>query len=260
MNIPIEISMNNSKLLSQLAPFLDNKSVLADIQEIRDKNLKMNGLYERGLIEELYKYHYGYSLGFVKRDGYLKTIKKLSQKYKDASAIPISEDMPITLTMFAANRLLRKYNKNLGYLTPVLYAILCGEIKDGDYVSNTRSLVLTPEIIKGPVFEEPFEYVTLVISPESTLKEVEEVFKRTYTTYFYKNPNPFMIKKKDILKSATQNTRGKLSELRKWYWMNQNTRISKKMGYRKIAKTTGAVYETVRSGIRAYKNLIELKL
>lgn len=253
---PIEVLIEDPRLLSQLLPFIDKENFLADIQEIRKKRLKMNGLYDREFVEELYKYHYGYSLRFIKRDGFLQAIKRLSEKFKNVSDIPLSIDMPISYAIRETSALLRKYHKNTGYLRAVVYAILCGKIKDGDYTQNTYSLLITPEIIKGVLFEPPFSYVTIVINPESTVNEVVDVFKRTYQTFFYKSSWPVMVRKKDTFRSASPDTSSRIKDFREWYWLNHKSNPNR-IGYRKIAKETGVKMETVISGIKAYTTLLK---
>ncbi|MEK7168391.1 MAG: hypothetical protein AAB778_00080 [Patescibacteria group bacterium] len=252
---PIEILIEDSPLLTQLASFLDRDDLLTDIQNIRQEKLKMSNLFNRNLVEELYKYHYGLSLGLIKKDGYLQYIKGLSEKYKNVSEIPLSFNMPITIAMSETNKLLHKYNKNLGYLMAVIYAILCGKVKNGDYTSNTHTLFLTPEIIKGVLFEPPFSYVTLVISPESTPDEVQEAFKKAYSTYFYDKRRPFKLVRSDKLRSIAHDTMSNISNIRKWYWMNHKFN-PERAGYRKIENTTGFPLQTIRSGISAYKKLL----
>lgn len=253
---PVEVLIEDPRLLSQLLPFIDREDFLADIQEIREKRLTMNDLYDREFIEELYKYHYGYSLGFIKKDGFLQSIKRLSEKFKNVSDIPLSIDMPMSYAIRETSTLLRKYHRNTGYLRAVVYTILCGKIKDGDYSQNTYSLLLTPEIIKGVLFEPPFNYVAIIINPESTANEVLDVFKSTYRTHFYKGSWPVVVRKKDTFRSVAPDTSSRIKDFRKWYWLNHKSNPNR-MGYRKIAKETGVKMETVISGIRAYTTLFK---
>ncbi len=53
-------------------------------------------------------------------------------------------------------------------------------------------------------------------------------------------------------------TRNKIRDFRKWYWMNYKNNPDK-VGYRKLAKLTGMNMETVRSGIRSYSDFISFK-
>lgn len=252
---PIDVDIENPRLLGQLVHLIDREDFLNDIQEIRENKLKMNNLYNREIVEELYKYHYGNSLGLVTNDAFLLVIKRLSRKYKNVSKIPLSFDMPMSYTITEASNLLHKYNKNPGYLMAVVYAILCGKIKEGDYLLNTYPLFVTPETIKSVVFEPPFSYVTIVINPESTLDEVKEVFKRTYPIYF-RSSKPLAISKDGKFKNVTPDTRNRIKDFRDWYWMNHKTNPNR-MGYRKIAKMTGINTQTIISGIGAYSDFLK---
>jgi hypothetical protein len=250
---PVEINIKNNYLFSQLVRLIDRNDFLADIESIRKEKLKLHDLYDRGLIEELYKYHYGFSLGLVTKRGFQTAIKSLSKKYKNASTLPLSVEVPMSVATTEAGRLLHKYHRNSGYLMAVVYSILCGAVNDGDYSTNTFPLIINSETIKSPLFKPPFSYVTIAINPESTPDEVLSVFKKTYSAYFHEKVFPKAFKKERF--RVANDTMSKIKDFRKWYWMNHKNNPDR-MGYRKLESMTKISIETIKSGIKSYSSLV----
>lgn len=95
--------------------------------------------------------------------------------------------------------------------------------------------------------------LSIVLSPYSKTDDILQAFKdcqsgslkETYERYTPTEPK------------ISNDTRSKIREYRKWFWMNYKTSPNR-MGYKKIAKLTGVNMETVRSGIKSYAEFINL--
>ncbi len=116
-----------------------------------------------------------------------------------------------------------KHNVGSTFVRPIISAVVSGKIDDTDY-----STILEEK----PIYNLP-EYLQIdekLIFPSSRIRETD-----------FKNRK----QRKDNKSISAVKT------YRKWYWLYQ------KMGYRKIEKETGAILETIRSGVRAYKKALE---
>ena len=256
---PIEINIEDNYLFSRLVSLVDRDDFIQDMETIRKRKLKLKNLYDRKFVEELYKYHYGYSLNLITKDNFAVAVKSLTKKYKCPLISPVPIGSVMTNTIHEAGDLLYKYHRNHGYLMAVVYAILCGVVNNGDYTTNTFPLIINTETIKGPLFRSPFNYVAIAINPESSPDDVLSVFKRTYLAYFHKKTFPKVFKKERL--RTANDTMSKIKDFRKWYWMNYKDNPNR-LGYRKIANRMNykLPMETVRSGIRSYSALLSTSI
>lgn len=120
---------------------------------------------------------------------------------------------------FECRLLAKKYGVGSTFVRPIVAAVLSGEVYELDY---------------STAMKEPIVYGT----PDSL--QLDD--KVTYTSK--------RIRKVDLIRLRSHKDDKSISTVRRnrdWYWLYQRS------GYRKIAKKTHELLETVRSGIRAYK-------
>ncbi|HWA52331.1 MAG TPA: hypothetical protein VG895_04745 [Patescibacteria group bacterium] len=245
---PIKVTVKNSHLLSVLLSFVDRDDFLNDISHIREEKLGMSKLYKRKLVEELYKYYTGFKIGAIRKDDFKGVLDRLSKRYHILdNSVPLDETVKKAIE--ESVQLMRKYNKSVCFMKAIMVAMLCGEIGSKDYSSNTYSLALNPYTLRSELFEGSYDYTAIIISRESTIEEVENVFKQIYKEHF-KRKRPIKLSKSERFKPVVD-VYSNIVEFRKWYWMHKD------VGYRKIAKATAIPLETIISGIRTYSSLIK---
>ena len=120
-------------------------------------------------------------------------------------------------------KLAKKYGLGSTFVKPIIAAVLSNLVTDIDYSTAIKesSVYGTPE----------------------DLQLDEDV---TFTSRRVRKTDLSRFRNKQDDKSISTIKRN-----REWYWLNKQ--MNQRMGYRKIEKVTGELLETIRSGIRAYK-------
>lgn len=190
----------------------------------------------------------------VDRDGVRQKIKELRGKWQGRKLEPLTQYVELGDEI----RELLKTNKlPIFYHSVIEEAVLTGKITRFNRVMRVAipHEVLeqldenSQEILKG---KEKYEYA-LVISPETTIQEVEQAYgdlKRDIGSKFGGG-------ELEGVKQPLSDTINSITEHRKWYWMRHG---KQKIKVRKIAEMVAGskekeylYYETVKKGIRSYK-------
>lgn len=126
------------------------------------------------------------------------------------------------------------------------YAIVCGIIPDGIYKSTYWEI--DPSTSPPQRLQDQTLRVAIYVTPQTQDKDLSKVFKEIKTSSFKDNKDTYTL----FYDLESKDVSGEVKRNREWYWIN-HLGCKNRKGYNKIAKETGEVMETIRSGIRAYK-------
>ncbi len=264
MDFPIEIDIEDNRIFAQIAYLLDGTEIITEISEIRDK-FKITEPFAT----EDYDAWYNYLLQLAGFD--LKIYKEMDKISPDAnkSHDPEWEKKSKWLKEMEPNSikntmLHRDFSNSVAkvrhiYHYPpifddvIIQAVLFNKVSGFRTASAHWSFERPYNPVRDP--ERPEDpIITIVATPSSTKEDVLAAFEdskarfKTETGFVH----PFESK-------LDNDTRSKIKDFRKWYWMNYKTN-SNRMGYRNLEKITGVNMQTIRSGIRAYANFLKSSL
>jgi len=205
---PIEIKIKDNWRFCLIAWLVDRKDFLQDIQTAR-KQLGIDTLVDHKNANKWFKNEY--------------------QKYNDPKQVadPLSGGyryvFPTTKSEKIAKKLLKKYHKSPLYFEAVRSAIVTGKITDQEF-SRTAFCQILPSDYQMIDTEHNINYtvdhdqpvMTIVISPETTLKEVTRIFKEE-VPYLRNEYLASYLKARQL----TPDVIGNIKRDREWYWLHE---------------------------------------
>jgi hypothetical protein len=96
---------------------------------------------------------------------------------------------------------------------------------------------------------------SIILTPYSTTEDVLTAYEQIKSEELKKEAE---LTDRPFSPKLDADTRNKIKNFRKWYWMNHRNNPNK-IGYRKLAQLTGINMQTIRSGIRAYSDFISFE-
>ncbi len=257
---PFEIELDDDRLFTQVAYLLDGTGIITEIYEIRD----------RFKIKEPFKYddfkswndHILELSGFDLKE-YWKMEKIEPNKDGSSSKWKIKSKwlQANEKTFFTWANLKDQYDEAVSharriYGYPKLFNQVVSEAvlfnKVGYYKSAIARLTYEPEYAPVvPDLHKEDTVLSIMVSPYSTMKDIQEAFedcKSGELKEIYERKNPSEAK-------LSTDTKSSIQQHRKWYWMNHPFNPNK-IGYKKIAKNSNQNLETVKSGVKSYKQFI----
>ncbi len=235
--LPIKIQVEDKKNYGVIAYLMDSDEFLADVQKIREKISLINlpyrfPIYNNEVVDKIVARYYEQdrknlriTLNLNHFIGYIELIcKKQDLELRDI-------DSNLAIVTDEAKKMLIKYKKSDSFYDAIVSAILTGVVHWEDF-EGTITIHLDPRIISS--YEVKREIYAIVVTPESTITEVEYQFKKIRRS-FDEKWSTFNELDKTISTIGEEygkipDTKPNINRDRKWYWMNK-----KGLGYQKIA-------------------------
>ena len=250
INLQIKINCTNEIAYMDCALLLDKPEFLRLLPSLRKKHD----------ITELISYKKFYAWTTKKLDEDIEAIKK--DKMKGTTVDDLSElDLPFRQFENDTKDLCRRFKKPGYFVSIIQFAIVCGVVGDISY-EHTR-MEISPT---DPSLDElPLPEVRMVITPMTTLKNMQDVFEKNVPGIFEGN-----IKLLKYYYKMKNRKSVNFQRDREWYWRNFAGE-----GYTEIAlsETSPSVrlqyetnqnrysipeYEMIKQSIRRYKNLLKV--
>lgn len=161
-----------------------------------------------------------------------------------------------------AKALCRQFKKPGYFVSIIEFAIVCGVVHDISY-QHTR-IEVKPTDPPPPPEETELPEVRIVITPMTTLKDVQEVFEKNVPDIFESH-----MKLLNYYYRMKNRKAGNFRRDREWYWMNLEglgytdialsaTSPANRLNYEKNRNRYAIPeYEMVKQAIRRYKNLLK---
>jgi hypothetical protein len=248
LKLKINIKCTNNIAYMDCALLLDKPEFLRLLPEYRMKHG----------IDELVPYtkFYNWSMDLMDEDS--KVISADTSNAQDLTEL----DLPFMRFEDDAKALCRKFKKP-GYFVQIIeFAVVCGVVGDISY-QHTK-IEVKPTDPPPPPEETELPEVRIVITPMTTLKDVQEVFEKNVPGIFESH-----MKLLNYYYKMKNRKSGNFRRDREWYWMNiegigyteialSATSPANRMEYEKKRNRYAIPeYEMVKQAIRRYKNLLK---
>lgn len=248
VNLKIDIKCKNDIAFMDCALLVDRPEFLRLLPEYRKKHG----------IDALVPYaeFYEWSMDLMDKDS--KVISADRSTAQDLTEL----DLPFMKFEEDAKALCKQFKKP-GYFVQIIeYAIACGVVGDISY-QHTK-IEVKPTDPPPPPEETELPEVRIVITPMTTLKDVQKVFEKNVPDIFESH-----MKLLNYYYRMKNRKSGNFRRDREWYWQNLEG-----LGYTKIALLATSPanrveyeknhnryaipeYEMVKQAIRRYKNLLK---
>lgn len=248
LNLKIDIKCTNDIAYMDCALLLDKPEFLRLLPEYRKKHG----------VTELVPYMKFYDWTMKKMD------EDMKMKDEDMSnALDLTElNLPFMSFEEDAKALCRQFKKPGYFVSIIEFAIVCGVVHDISY-QHTR-IEVAPLDPPPPPEETELPEVRIVISPMTTLKDVQEVFEKNVPDIFESH-----MKLLNYYYRMKNRKSGNFRRDREWYWQNLEgigyteialsaTSPANRMEYEKNRNRYAIPeYEMVKQAIRRYKTLLK---
>ncbi len=248
LDLKIDIKCTNDIAYMDCALLLDKPEFLRLLPEYRKKHG----------VKKLVPYKQFYDWTMKKMD------EDMKMKDEDMSnALDLTElNLPFMSFEEDAKALCRQFKKPGYFVSIIEFAIVCGVVHDISY-QHTR-IEVVPTDPPPPHEETELPEVRIVITPMTTLNDVQKVFEKNVPDIFESH-----IKLLNYYYRMKNRKSGNFRRYREWYWMNiegvryteialSATSPTNKMEYEKNRNRYAIPeYEMVKQAIRRYKNLLK---
>lgn len=248
LDLKIDIKCTNDIAYMDVALLVDKREFLRLLPEYRKKHG----------ITELVPYMKFYDWISKKMDEDGQIIKADVSNANDLTEL----NLPFMTFEEDAKALCQQFKKPGYFVSIIEFAIVCGVVHDISY-QNTR-IEVVPTDLPPPPEETELPEVRIVITPMTTLKDIQEVFEKSVPDIFESHMK--------LLNYYYRMKNRKSSNFRRdrdWYWQNLEgdgyteialsaTSPTNRMEYEKNHnRYTIPEYEMVKQAIRRYKNLLK---
>lgn len=233
---PIDIQIKYDEKYAAIAFLVDRPDFLRDVDSIRRKWL--NNLLPYSRVSKWLE-----NLGrTAERKG--KKLDSLWVKKQNGSDTIIFTDTEFVKDI---DWLKKKYKKNMCYELAIAYAILSGIIGDTEFTTTVYVQYLDQDVIKNFVLDGHFQ-VSIVISPETSIEEVENIFTGEI---------------RHFLKSIEFPKPDRFSNIRRdrdWYCLRKSMSWGKLYDHVKKTYKVKIENQSVRSAVRYYEKQLKIAL
>lgn len=196
---PIEIKVDDKWKFGEVAFLVDREDFLEDIAKAR----KLLGI--KKLIPNT-------EIAINKWKGEEQNEALKAQLIKELSTVTRSQKIK--------DKLLKKYHKPLFFANILDAVILCGNVTDKDFSTTAYVQIIDPmDYIERHKHRKFLGYprIAIIISPETKLSEVKEVFRKNVPSEMDYFKNEYLNSK-----SKLHSTISNIKRDRRWYWENKN--------------------------------------
>ncbi len=248
LDLKIDIKCTNDIAYMDCALLLDKPEFLRLLPEYRKKHE----------INELIPLMKFYNWTMEKMD------EDMKMKDEDVSGADNLTELNLPFMTFEedAKALCRQFKKPGYFVSIIEFAIVCGVVHDISY-QHTK-IEVKPTDPPPPPEETELPEVRIVISPMTTLKDVQEVFEKNVPDIFESH-----MKLLNYYYRMKNRKSGNFRRDREWYWQNLEgtgyteialsaTSSANRLEYEKNHNRYAIPeYEMVKQAIRRYKNLLK---
>ena len=232
---PIEINVADNKTFGQLAFRFDKPSFLKDVKRSRRK-LGINKLVGNRLVE-------GRELKVGRAWARYTPAQQEAAKHYGISGVTILTDADLE-----TEKLVKKYNFPILFVSAVKHAIMSGKVTEKNLERKAECVLIEPEdyleLAKQGTYEEPF--LAIQFTSDASEKDILKAFRgRKSVLRDYRRVAKKRNKEPDTISNIKRD--------RDWYWKN-----IKGMSYGKIwSGQKGISKEGVAQAIEQYKKRLE---
>lgn len=229
----IDIGLKENKKFALIAFLVDKDEFLNDINEFRNSK----GIITPYNLPDIAYPEISYVVdSFKKGIITISQVRTLLQEFCLSKKIPLSAlDEQLSSAYMYAEALMKKYHKNRLYLPAILASILTGKVQEADFMStyvvsldsNTMNESLSANLLLSEWAANKEELIAIVVSPDSTKKEVEDLFTWLQQYRFGKkkvvhNDHMAEIMKDKMSPYKSERALSEITRDREWYWQKKD--------------------------------------
>lgn len=258
----IDIEIDDYRKFADVAFLVDRNDFLRDIEDVRKRSKLTNVPYAfpNYPYKEANRLASFYKKGQISFNGAVEMLEHFCVEKGLINLYAL--DKTLGAAVIFSKSLARKYKKSRLYIPIIVTSILTAHIQEEDFRSTQifeiNRKVLEEELI---VMQKDEEIVTISVSRESTLKEVEDRFehirKYIFKTKPTNNSDGLSSVYNDSPYSKLLDTANNIKRDRGWYWMYQEEKANGKGIFRRILEKWEKMYPPKHSNDVMDQNTIE---